>query len=290
MQKTYIIIDVDTKSQIDAAGRFVTKTTDMPSVERGQWQILCFQFVRRNVNDLGVVTTEPYAINASSLLLVADSDFNDDDSLMLKSYQSTIPFSESDTASNRFNIDGDWIDGKTANPSVGQISVRVNADTKKFADVLGNRKSVTTGLYLNIKQYHSGLSNPSSIAWFPFTAKNTIRDWGNPEELPTEGINITPFVSAFLKNPIEFEYSTDGVSWHDTQTADDVYYRQRIANISADWSEAVMMRPGSIGPQGEQGPQGADGYTPKKGVDYWTDADKNEIKNYVDNAILNGEW
>lgn len=32
------------------------------------------------------------------------------------------------------------------------------------------------------------------------------------------------------------------------------------------------------------------GVTPKKGVDYWTEADKQEIKDYVDNAILNGEW
>lgn len=35
---------------------------------------------------------------------------------------------------------------------------------------------------------------------------------------------------------------------------------------------------------------GADGYTPVRGTDYWTDADKAEIKSYVDDAILNGEW
>lgn len=35
---------------------------------------------------------------------------------------------------------------------------------------------------------------------------------------------------------------------------------------------------------------GADGYTPVRGTDYWTDADKAEIKSYVDDAILNGAW
>lgn len=35
---------------------------------------------------------------------------------------------------------------------------------------------------------------------------------------------------------------------------------------------------------------GEDGYTPVRGTDYWTDADKAEIKSYVDEAILNGEW
>jgi hypothetical protein len=35
---------------------------------------------------------------------------------------------------------------------------------------------------------------------------------------------------------------------------------------------------------------GTDGYTPVRGTDYWTDADKAEIKGYVDEAILGGAW
>ena len=38
------------------------------------------------------------------------------------------------------------------------------------------------------------------------------------------------------------------------------------------------------------GAKGTDGSTPVKGVDYWTDADKDEIKSYVDEAILGGMW
>ena len=33
-----------------------------------------------------------------------------------------------------------------------------------------------------------------------------------------------------------------------------------------------------------------DGYSPVRGQDYWTEADKNEIKGYVDGAILGGAW
>lgn len=33
-----------------------------------------------------------------------------------------------------------------------------------------------------------------------------------------------------------------------------------------------------------------DGYSPVRGVDYWTEADKNEIRSYVDDAILGGVW
>lgn len=47
---------------------------------------------------------------------------------------------------------------------------------------------------------------------------------------------------------------------------------------------------GPEGPQGETGPAGADGYTPQRGTDYWTAEDIAEIKAYVDDAILGGEW
>ncbi len=35
---------------------------------------------------------------------------------------------------------------------------------------------------------------------------------------------------------------------------------------------------------------GEDGYSPVRGTDYWTEADKNEIKAYVDDVMANGEW
>lgn len=47
---------------------------------------------------------------------------------------------------------------------------------------------------------------------------------------------------------------------------------------------------GKDGKDGAKGNDGADGYTPVRGTDYWTDADKEEIKSYVDEAILGGEW
>lgn len=52
--------------------------------------------------------------------------------------------------------------------------------------------------------------------------------------------------------------------------------------------------PGAPGKPGIQGLPGKDGKTPVRGVDYWTDADKqaiyNETKKYVDDAISNGKW
>ncbi len=44
------------------------------------------------------------------------------------------------------------------------------------------------------------------------------------------------------------------------------------------------------GETGASGKDGTDGYTPVRGTDYWTQADKAEIKAYVDEAILGGAW
>lgn len=47
---------------------------------------------------------------------------------------------------------------------------------------------------------------------------------------------------------------------------------------------------GEKGADGKDGQNGTDGYTPVRGIDYWTDEDKAEIKAYVEEAILGGEW
>ena len=47
---------------------------------------------------------------------------------------------------------------------------------------------------------------------------------------------------------------------------------------------------GDKGADGKDGENGADGYTPQRGVDYWTEADLLEIQGYVNEAILGGVW
>ncbi len=40
------------------------------------------------------------------------------------------------------------------------------------------------------------------------------------------------------------------------------------------------------GEQGPKGEDGLDGYTPVKGVDYWNEEDKQEVKGFIDNSIM----
>lgn len=241
MQKLLVYVDIFTKALIDASGNFINKINQFPTIERGQWQVLCIQFMERKEDEYGYVSVTPHSLSQnSSYIFVADSDFDDDGALMMKSLQSATPFDASNPQSNRINIQGDWIDGGVASLKEGQLSVRINADTVKFTEVIGKEASIDTGLYACVKQYSEGLSNPSSIAWFQFVARNTIRDWSNQEENPPEGALVEPFISDALKNPLEFEFaeSADG-EWHSEQLDTDKYYRQRIANIDATWSSAI---------------------------------------------------
>lgn len=55
----------------------------------------------------------------------------------------------------------------------------------------------------------------------------------------------------------------------------------------------IQLTPGPKGDKGDtgnKGDTGDPGYSPVRGTDYWTDADKAEIKAYVDEAILGGAW
>ena len=52
---------------------------------------------------------------------------------------------------------------------------------------------------------------------------------------------------------------------------------------NAEWKEiyALQGEPGKEGPPGKDGEPGAPGHTPQRGIDYWTDADKEEIINDI---------
>lgn len=246
MQKTLIYIDINTRSQIDGVGEFITRSVDYLNIERGQWQILCVQFYNRTIDENGAILLDTVALASdSSFVMVADNDFNDEDNLMLKSLQSIIPFDETDPTTNMFNISGDWIDGTTASAASGQLSIRVNSDTLKFKTVLGDSIQKASGLYLNIKQYSLGLSNPSTIAWMPFVAKNTVRDWSSAQVVPPTGTTAMSYINTYFRNPLERQWSEDGSTWYDSYAeAHNRYYRERIANIDADWSGAIDVAKG----------------------------------------------
>jgi hypothetical protein len=85
------------------------------------------------------------------------------------------------------------------------------------------------------------------------------------------------------------EKGDDGISathiWNGTTLTVTSASGTSSANLKGDKGDQ-----GIQGEKGADGAKGEDGYTPVRGTDYWTDADKAEIKSYIDDAILNGEW
>ena len=66
----------------------------------------------------------------------------------------------------------------------------------------------------------------------------------------------------------------------------------KIKDKNGRWQDVPIIA-GPQGPQGEKGEKGETGEagrTPQRGTDYWTDADKQEIRAYVDEVILGGAW
>lgn len=70
---------------------------------------------------------------------------------------------------------------------------------------------------------------------------------------------------------------------------EDVHAVLLQAKLSGDFDGPQGPR-GEKGAPGDQGLPGADGKSPVRGVDFWTDADRAEIRAYVDDAILGGAW
>jgi len=109
----------------------------------------------------------------------------------------------------------------------------------------------------------TGSVGPQGPKGDPGTGVTILGSYASAEELSAQHPNGTPGDS-YLVNGHLYVWSATGNAWED------------VGNIQ--------------GPKGADGAAGAAGYTPQRGTDYWTAADIAEIKSYVDEAILGGEW
>ena len=67
--------------------------------------------------------------------------------------------------------------------------------------------------------------------------------------------------------------------------------KEKTSRVSVkDGKDGADGKDGVDGKDGKEGADGKDGYTPVRGTDYWTPTDIEEIKSYVDDAILGGKW
>ena len=75
---------------------------------------------------------------------------------------------------------------------------------------------------------------------------------------------------------------TDGLNGTDGKSAYQIWLDEGNEGTEQDFLDSLK---GVDGIDGQNGIDGQDGYTPVKGTDYWTNADKQEIKDYCDEQI-----
>ena len=100
--------------------------------------------------------------------------------------------------------------------------------------------------------------------------------------IETGNVDDADNAKLYIKGTTKYEFLTD------LSGAQGIQGPQGIQGIQG--VQGVQGEKGSDGAKGDKGDKGDAGHSPVRGTDYWTDADKAEIKSYVDNAILNGAW
>ena len=103
------------------------------------------------------------------------------------------------------------------------------------------------------------------------------------------GDSFSPDATGTLDDLPTYDYERKGFSFLDT-IAGSIYIKD--SDEPGDWCDPISFTgpqgpKGDIGPIGPQGPQGPKGDTPKRGIDFWTDADIQEIHNYIDDRVAN---
>jgi hypothetical protein len=100
--------------------------------------------------------------------------------------------------------------------------------------------------------------------------------------IETGNVDDVDNAKLYIKGTTKYEFLTD---LSGAQGIQGPQGEQGIQGI-----QGIQGEKGSDGAKGDKGDKGDSGYSPVRGTDYWTEADKAEIKAYVDEAILGGEW
>ena len=85
--------------------------------------------------------------------------------------------------------------------------------------------------------------------------------------------------------PFKGSDGKDGEPGRDGKSAYEIALEVGFVGTKDDWTASLKGEDGKDGEPGAPGEAGADGYTPQRGEDYWTEDDKAEINSYIDDKI-----
>lgn len=157
----------------------------------------------------------------------------------------------------------------------GFLHIPIDTGTEELRTAIGTSESIT--LSAELDGYLAGEPDAPAliIQWNGQPFRNRIIDGGTGTPVPVDdGTYTKAQVNALVSGEIVYQFSADGVSWHDTQAETDVWFRSRNGALeTVAWSAAMKLpagvagEPGEPGAPGAPGKPGADGFSPSAKVE-----------------------
>lgn len=154
----------------------------------------------------------------------------------------------------------------------GFLHIPIDTGTEELRTAIGTSESIT--LSAELDGYLAGEPDAPAliIQWNGQPFRNRIIDGGTGTPVPVDdGTYTKAQVNALVSGEIVYQFSADGVAWHDTQAETDVWFRSRnVALETGSWSVAMKLPAGVAGKPGEPGKPGApgaDGFSPSAKVE-----------------------
>ena len=154
----------------------------------------------------------------------------------------------------------------------GFLHIPIDTCTEELRTAIGTSESIT--LSAELDGYLAGEPDSPAliIQWNGQPFRNRIIEGGTGTPVPVDdGTYTKAQVNALVSGEIAYQFSVDGVSWHDTQTETDVWFRSRnVALETGAWSAAMRLPAGVAGEPGapgKPGAPGADGFSPSAKVE-----------------------
>ena len=154
----------------------------------------------------------------------------------------------------------------------GYLHIPIDTGTEELRTAIGTSESIT--LSAELDGYLAGEPDSPAliIQWNGQSFRNRIIEGGTGTPTPVDdGTYTKAQVNALVSGEIAYQFSADGVSWHDTQAETDVWFRSRNSALETGaWSVAMKLPAGVAGEPGEPGAPGApgaDGFSPSAKVE-----------------------
>ena len=154
----------------------------------------------------------------------------------------------------------------------GYLHIPIDTGTEELRTAIGTSESIT--LSAELDGYLAGEPDAPAliIQWNGQPFRNRIIEGGTGTPVPVDdGTYTKAQVNALVSGEIAYQFSADGVAWHDTQAETDVWFRSRnVALETGAWSAAMKLPVGVAGEPGEPGKPGApgaDGFSPSAKVE-----------------------